>query len=640
MNNKSYLIKALSVLLVFLILFLPACTQVPTETESEITTGTTKTETETETEAETEEPKLNGTLKIRPVDAVFYPYTENVRSYLEAGADASASKYLTGADDQHNDLIIDWDYTGEDEVDRFIFECSYNEDFSDSTSTALSNVTTRRRLTNLYKSKKYCIRVTAEGKNGSVSDTVSFETTSLGPRVLNVGGYYGNVRDMGGYVTEDGHTVLQDKVFRGSALDNCVDIKSSTLNSIGKRFFNTEVAVKTELDLRTSGENCGRTSSVLTSADNYVLVSIGSYSAAFRQDNYALYREVFRTFADEKNYPIYFHCAGGADRTGTVAAILEALLGFSRDDIIQDFVLTSFSRVGERPKERIIPVLNTLEQFNGDTLSKKTENYLLTIGLTKQEIYNIKAIMLGLDQSGFTEEKAYELEKRDYQYSTAKGGDIKLTLLEEADVSIVTVNGVEVPFEQDEKKITLNDTGLKSAGKGSLTGIVTFEDGHTVKFNVIIDELDITDGFDVTCMHEGTANSYYTYVFLNYAYNIFDGIEYHFHSRPAEFPDVEENILINGVSIKELNTQDMSKYTFTEYPGSSIDRYRVPVSILCQGNTVTLLVHTGWLNAYLNGKKAEITIKKDFEFTNNGIRYYINRDKTYKADVTSYIEVK
>ena len=37
----------------------------------------------------------------------------------------------------------------------------------------------------------------------------------------------------------------------------------------------------------------------------------------------ALAKEI-RTFADETNYPIYFHCQIGRDRTGTLAMLINA----------------------------------------------------------------------------------------------------------------------------------------------------------------------------------------------------------------------------------------------------------------------------------------------------------------------------
>ena len=44
-----------------------------------------------------------------------------------------------------------------------------------------------------------------------------------------------------------------------------------------------------------------------------------------------------------KDEPVYFHCYAGADRTGTIALILEALLGMSQSDIDKDYELTCFT---------------------------------------------------------------------------------------------------------------------------------------------------------------------------------------------------------------------------------------------------------------------------------------------------------
>ncbi|MBR4256807.1 MAG: hypothetical protein IKQ18_06535, partial [Clostridia bacterium] len=299
---------------------------------------------------------------------------------------------------------------------------------------------------------------------------------------------------------------------------------------------------------------------------------------------------------------------------------------------------TSFSAAGERSRAKLMPVLDNLERYNGDTLSRKTENYLYSIGLSKQQIYNIKAIMLGLDADGFKEEKIYELEKREFFYTSKKGGNVSLSLYEEAEVSSVAINGVEVGFEQAGKKITLYEDGIKTAGTGNLTGTLNFKDGNKVRFGILIDEVNITEDSKITHRINGPSDPYYTYVFLSYPNDIFEGIEYHFHSRPDEFPDVESNILINGVSVKELNKRDMSRYTFSEFPGNSMDRYKVPVTLLCQGNNVTLLIHTGWLADYLNGRQMTVTLKNGFEFTNNGIRYYIDRDKTYVNSNSTFNE--
>ena len=643
--EKSIFPRVLAVLLILSLLSVSGCTQTPAETDistaadtGRVTAADTVTEAPAESETEAPAEEVKG-VKIRPFEGTVYPYTANVKAYLEAGAGADVVQFMNGAADQHEDITVEWDFFGIDKVSYVTLEYSLNEDMSDAASITLMNTTVKRKLPNLYRAAKYYVRVTAVCDEGTFTDTSSFTTASLGPRVLNVGGLYGNVRDLGGYVTEDGHTVLQDKAFRGSSPDDCINADRIMFNSAGKKYLNNEVKIMTQLDLRAEGENCGRNTPAFDSAENYFQIPIVNFQGAFYPEMASAYRKVFQVFADESNYPIYFHCAAGADRTGTVAAILLALLGVDRTEIIQDFELTSFSKVGERPKSRIIPVLDGLEGYNGEKLSEKTANYLVSIGLTRQEIYNIKAIMLGLDPDGYTAEKTYELKIRDFRYSAAKGGDLKLDLIEEAEAASVSVDGKELPFTQSEKLLTVSGEDLKNVGKGSLTGAVTFKDGNSLKFHIIIDEEDITDGFRVMYKSGGSADSYYTYIMLSYPYKIFDNVEYHFHSRPEEFPHVEENILINGVSIKELNRQDMSKYTFSEFPGSSgMERYKVPVTAQCQGNTVMLMIHTGWLAKYAPDGDLNVTLKKELEFDNAGVHYYMSRDKSYKNVSTSFYE--
>ena len=40
---------------------------------------------------------------------------------------------------------------------------------------------------------------------------------------------------------------------------------------------------------------------------------------------------------------VYFHCAGGADRTGSLAFLIEGLLGVSEEDLSKDYEVTYYS---------------------------------------------------------------------------------------------------------------------------------------------------------------------------------------------------------------------------------------------------------------------------------------------------------
>ncbi|GAW41907.1 Tyrosine-protein phosphatase precursor [Brevundimonas sp. SH203] len=70
----------------------------------------------------------------------------------------------------------------------------------------------------------------------------------------------------------------------------------------------------------------------------------------FMQDTYrrlpfdAAHRDVFGRYFQalaEQDRPVLIHCAAGKDRTGFLAALTHHLLGVSRDDMVEDYLLTN-----------------------------------------------------------------------------------------------------------------------------------------------------------------------------------------------------------------------------------------------------------------------------------------------------------
>lgn len=55
-----------------------------------------------------------------------------------------------------------------------------------------------------------------------------------------------------------------------------------------------------------------------------------------------LFSRYFRALADSDG-PVLIHCAAGKDRTGLLAALTHSLLGVSRDDLINDYLLTNIA---------------------------------------------------------------------------------------------------------------------------------------------------------------------------------------------------------------------------------------------------------------------------------------------------------
>lgn len=54
-----------------------------------------------------------------------------------------------------------------------------------------------------------------------------------------------------------------------------------------------------------------------------------------------VFARYFRALGDGDDRPVLIHCAAGKDRTGFLAALTHHLLGVSRDDLLEDYLLTN-----------------------------------------------------------------------------------------------------------------------------------------------------------------------------------------------------------------------------------------------------------------------------------------------------------
>jgi hypothetical protein len=64
--------------------------------------------------------------------------------------------------------------------------------------------------------------------------------------------------------------------------------------------------------------------------------------------------DIFSLLADESSYPLVFHCLGGKDRTGVVAALVLGALGVADEDIARDYTMTepNMARTIERMRKQ------------------------------------------------------------------------------------------------------------------------------------------------------------------------------------------------------------------------------------------------------------------------------------------------
>lgn len=350
-----------------------------------------------ETTSETINDSEKGKLGIASPVGEVYAYKDNVVKYLKAGENAKITDYYTSMDDAYSPVKIEWENTYAN-VEKFVVEYSVNEDMSETETADVDAKRNRLYVYNLLKGQKYYVRVTAKLKNGSEKIAVSeFETTDNGPRVMKIDGIY-NVRDLGGYITESGERTKQGLFFRGGALSGSTDpaYTNIAIGDKGKKYMREVLGIKTDFDLRKAAESLNIAESPIPNA-NLEYYGVNGYLSAFTESEG--YRKVFAALSDESRYPVYMHCTGGADRTGTVSFLINALVGVREADLIRDYEFTSFSKYGLRDSKGNIyqfkEFVEKLKTYDGETLSEKTENYMLSIGVTETEIYNIKAIMLG-----------------------------------------------------------------------------------------------------------------------------------------------------------------------------------------------------------------------------------------------------
>ena len=346
------------------------------------------TETYVITEAVTEEPAPKG-----PTLRAVYPGFGEVVSLLSDEMTAWITKFKQNKVDKISDhtekceplpVLLQWENDNAALYSHVLI--ADNAEMKNAETYLVSGDSLL--LSDLYTGQKYYWQIITECEDKTVISAVfSFETLYT-PRTIEAEGV-SNARDIGGYLTEDGRRMKRGMVYRGGDLVRLTEEgKSKLVNVYG---------IKTELDLR---EKSNKGPSPLGEDVNYIAVSGPWYAGAFDESYKADLCRELRVFADADNYPIYFHCSLGRDRTGTLAFLLEALCGVSLDDINKDYEVSFFSDMSgyddTTPPSTMIstqfnPFRKSIQKYaKGKSLSEAARAFMISIGLTEEEIDAIR----------------------------------------------------------------------------------------------------------------------------------------------------------------------------------------------------------------------------------------------------------
>ncbi len=171
---------------------------------------------------------------------------------------------------------------------------------------------------------------------------------------------------------------------------------ANRLNAGMKSYMVDTLRIRTDIDLRYVLDCHGMTGSPLGASVAWVQVSFCQYGAMVDKEGRSAFARVFKVLCQEESYPLIIHCASGRDRTGSLAFILNGLLGVDEEELYKDWEATGFG--DKQPFFHETSFMHLIEELKnahpGETWRETLEAYVKSCGITREEIGKFRRIMM------------------------------------------------------------------------------------------------------------------------------------------------------------------------------------------------------------------------------------------------------
>ena len=387
--------KLLSTALIMLALTISACS--PTNSAS--SKANNEASSLEPTSSEEEDPPIidNSGFKNINDEEPFEIHTEAQKEFLEYdGNYAKMPKSLFPDGTKHLSdslpITLTWNYElpAGKELEKYSVIFGQKKDLSDGYQVDGGVDKDTISFNNPYLGKNY-YQLIATFTDGTTDETPirRLFVDSTYPRNLTIDGMT-NCRDIGGRVTEDGGKIKQGLIFRTSGKNQNGSLTDATTEEMINH-----LKLKNEINLAgdSNSYNLKLDGTTLYEGSRMDTSSTGGYSHISRNAEAA--KNFFNFIADENNYPLYYHCKIGTDRTGVCTILLQGLLGCSYQQAYQDYLFSNFGKIGEQRtigdgnSHDIRKYMDDFLGYSGEKFQNKVYNFLLGIGVSKATLDHI-----------------------------------------------------------------------------------------------------------------------------------------------------------------------------------------------------------------------------------------------------------